>query len=1687
MSIYTIPMRPRLTHAAALLLGLGMGLAASPASAQIATKPLTVTRAVRPIVMLALSNDHQLYKAAYDDYTDIDNDGAVELTYDNDYEYFGYFEPNNCYQYNGTDERFEPVGQASSHQCTNLWSGNFLNWATMTRIDLLRGVLYGGKRSTDTTAGDVSGDDPGETVLERALIPPDLHAFAKVYEPTGGATEMAQYVPPPYSTLDAITLCNVTEATSGESQSLNTNDNPPLIKVADGVYPVWAFTEASQFRAPCAWESNSSSQNTAPMSGDEYTARVQVCVPALEGPLCKRYPEPDAVMKPIGMLQEFGDDRSLRFALLTGSYGNNLQGGVLRRAASFVSGNDADQSDGDDPMIDDELDLDTGKFTGNPGIIKTLDSMRINKYDFATQAYTDDCSGAGAGDLENGKCTNWGNPVAEIVLEAMRYLAGRETATSFFSTDDSIYIAGLSTATWADPVPSEDWCTDCSVLAVTGGVNSFDRDQLSGEGDFAVDLPDGLNVTTQLDLVGSAEQIGTDGNNVFVLGGTGDNIDGYCYAKEITSLSDATGVCPSGGRLKGGWDVAGVSYFNYINDLRESSDYPEQQGFTTRAIDMGDGMPHFMIRAGTAEEPHWITITPMCVSNPDPDATIMKTQDVVNDGQVVLPEHTAETGWELCGLWGVYVPKDQLVFAPGTSDVVAGDIYAFWEDTPYGSNSTLDAVSRVHFCFGEEYCNQSCADEPDGNRACIGYLAPGDSGGNKLLPESFAFPDSELRVTSAPVQVYSDRNISMGYVINGLKGKQYLSWADHCDNGIGHGNGVYLEEIIRPQLDGGGGGELVIPDFESECEALFSKNKDVKDCIDEMEAAFLADAAAAGDGASGGMNWFSVANADLGISADNEDRLPSFCGRRYKTGDGGLGATDEAPTLKPPLWYATKYGGFNDLNANNQPDLDDEWDSDADGNPDGYHMLYAPQDIGESFDSILDLIAGVSSSSSVVANSLVLQTGTNIYQGRFDSGSWTGDLVAFPVLSDGSLGDIDWSAKDEIEAQFSAGTVDTRWDSERVIMTSTDRFRAGQRFRWADLSQDQQDLLNRNPITDIVDAPIAGSDNDTIGADRLNYIRGDRSNELQQGGPFRDRIWLFADVVNSDPVYVGRPPYRYPDDMMPSLSYQQFIEAHDQADERTPMLYVGANDGMLHGIDARAKSDGGGEERLAYVPRAVYEELPWLTSLEYIDNHRFFVDGNLVVGDVTYGGWWSNDYSWHTILVGTLGGGGKGVFALDITEVTDASPFTETQDDTATNVLWDITASDNCYQTSTPCFPDLGYTFSAPAIFHGPRDYYYSTEKPQYGTWLVGFGNGYGSDNGNATLYLVSAGYGALVDTITVPVPSGETAGGNGLSSIAPVDIDGDFRVDYIYAGDLKGHIWRFEPSTYYLYGKWTLSFNGKPLFTAKDEHNTPQSITIRPDVFKHERGGVMVVFGTGKYFEDTDAQPDTSKFNSIYGVWDPSAVDSLVGRSFDGNVTPAELLEQEFLAQATKEGFDVRVTSTYPMTWYAGDNLPAYPDADGYLGWRLDLKDPSDPESPTGEMIVADIVSRGARVIFTTMIPSEEPCDYGGDGWMIELSSLSGGRPDGVLFDLDWDGGFSATDMASFTYRDKTTEEVVTANVAPNAKKSSIGVVQQPALVSAGSSEYKFSSGGMPAAVEVTRENPGQDRGGRQSWLQLR
>ncbi|MFQ6023929.1 MAG: pilus assembly protein [Acidiferrobacterales bacterium] len=696
--------------------------------------------------------------------------------------------------------------------------------------------------------------------------------------------------------------------------------------------------------------------------------------------------------------------------------------------------------------------------------------------------------------------------------------------------------------------------------------------------------------------------------------------------------------------------------------------------------------------------------------------------------------------------------------------------------------------------------------------------------------------------------------------------------------------------------------------------------------------------------------------------------------------------------------------------SSNQPEtLDDVWHAAYNGRGE-FLSAKDPTALTAALSTAIGNIADrTGSAASVAVNSRTLNTDTTLYQARFTSGEWSGELRALPLTTAGVGAEL-WNAKDRLISQSASNG----WDTNRNIISFDGT--SGIAFRWASLSAIQQTALDTDPATTVPDGE---------GPARLDYLRGDPSNE---GGGNNYRVrnngFKLGDIVDSAPLYVGAPPFLPDLESVPHSSYRTAKAS------RREMVYVGANDGMLHGFDAST-----GDEKIAYVPNMVFANLNELTNQGYV--HRYYVNGSASAGDVFFGG------AWHTMLVGGLGHGGKGYFALDISDPDGA--FNESN---AGNIVkWEFT------DAATP--DDMGFSYGKATI-----------AKMHDGSWAAIFGNGYNSVNENAVLYIVDIETGTIIEKIAL---GGSPA--NGLSTPAVVDTDGDFIADYIYAGDLKGNMWNIDVTSSNT-NNWG-SFYGtggtaKPLFQARDGGGSIQPITGRPEIGAHPDGldGVMVYFGTGKYLEDGDKTPTATPVHTFYGVWDEHPTSGNLGGGAPAAVTPSDLLAQT-LTETTIGSVPVREVTDNPITWRPGTP----PD---HLGWRVDLP-------TTGEMSVSNPVLVGGglpRIIFTTLIPeSTAACAFGGSSWLMELNPQNGGRFDEPVFDVDDDGAFDNNDLIGGS-----------GGIPPSGVKSTIGILPEPVIIQ-DTANNKIVKGlsGSTGAIDTNTQKGGSGKKGREGWRQLR
>lgn len=637
---------------AALVVTL-LGAAVAPPSAHgaIAQTPLFVGagQSVPPMVMLAMSNDHQLFTKAYNDYSDLDGDGDPETSYDDTIDYYGYFGSNLCYAYVGGANRFEPrslAGGANGHSCgvsANPWSGNFLNWATMTRADVIRKVLFGGKRSTDTASS---------TELERAFLPEDAHAFAKVFN----GPNVGDFTP--YGSYSSITLCNVTMDGGVLSQN---STAPPRIRVAEGPWPRWAASEVDQ----CDWGSGGNEPdfgNDGLSTEPGFEARVEVCAStSLREGNCQSYS--GGSLKPVGLLQRFGESGALLFGLLTGSYEAPRAGGVLRKNMGLFAGNATSSLD--------EVDLTNGVFNSSltNSIVRTLNALRITEYEMNGHDYAD-CDAPGIlpsqlGTAANRECSNWGNPLSEIYLETLRYLGNAGGPTSAFQADDSGQFSELAPVSWQDPYAATEYCAATNIVAVSTGVSSFDTDQLGSAADIN-GLTGSADVDAWTDLAGALEGVG--GTNYFI-GEAASNSNGQCTAKTVGSLSEMAGLCPSAPGLGGGFHSAGLAYYAHTQDIR--GDLQDDQLVTTHGIQLARELPEFRVKVGNSE----VSFAPACEAN--------------STGSEAL--NSTDPDWRNCSL--VDVTNLDWFGDHGSMNIQ-------WEDSSWGNDYDMDAVVNLEFCVG---------------------------------------------------------------------------------------------------------------------------------------------------------------------------------------------------------------------------------------------------------------------------------------------------------------------------------------------------------------------------------------------------------------------------------------------------------------------------------------------------------------------------------------------------------------------------------------------------------------------------------------------------------------------------------------------------------------------------------------------------------------------------------------------------------------------------------------------------------------------------------------------------------------------------------------------------------------------------------------------------------------------------
>jgi type IV pilus assembly protein PilY1 len=609
----------------------------------------------------------------------------------------------------------------------------------------------------------------------------------------------------------------------------------------------------------------------------------------------------------------------------------------------------------------------------------------------------------------------------------------------------------------------------------------------------------------------------------------------------------------------------------------------------------------------------------------------------------------------------------------------------------------------------------------------------------------------------------------------------------------------------------------------------------------------------------------------------------------------------------------------------------------------GSNTYYSAQSVTQLNSAMQQILATILAETAATSASSVNSTGINTksvaYQGKFTTSDtyqdWTGNLLAFPINP--TTGQINttltsalWAAQAQLDAQS--------WDTGRLIATWNPVTSAGTAFRW-DSSNPNLGIGSGTALGGALEtfAP------DTSGSDVLQFLRGSNAQEQRNGGQFRNRTHKLADIVDSAPLYIGGPggPWQ-------QASYFAFEAMYAN---RQPMIYIGANDGMLHAFNATT-----GNETFAYVPNGVWSDLIKLTNPYYNEQHWFFVDGSPNAADVQFA-----DNSWHTVLLGSESAGGSSIFALDVTNPTN---FTN-EASVASEVLWEFTDG------------NMGLSYSAPIAVYTAAGF------------AVIFGNGYNSPTGQPYLYVLSPQTGAIISKINLcgAVPSACNASlPNGLSSVTSMNTSGLLSTpsNVLYAGDLQGNLWRVNISNVNP-ALWTVSV----LFQARDSLGNPQPITVPPAVTLNplapQLAGTMVYFGTGQFLSIADLS--NTKVQTIYGI-------------FDSGGAPATPLLRSSLVQQTMTNVTGTTTggATVALRELSG-NTVALPSKHG---WYADLS------LASGERDVTAPALFNGTLQVVTYQPNPNPCTSGGNSWYMVFNYATGGAT--TVPQFDWNGNTSVT-----------------------------------------------------------------------------
>lgn len=1506
-----------------------------------------------PVVMLAMPKDHQLFFKAYSDYEDINGDGKPETQYNPAIDYIGYFDNKLCYQYNTATGTyyFEPAAYAkqivtgtpegnqinatgasantplaatlankAGFYCnltanSNHWSGNFLNWASMTKIDIIRHVLYGGKRAaTQPTDG---------VLLERTQIPGDAHSFAKYY----GESDLPFLTP--YAVNDTtiscigkdlircplvkkgITLCNTTYYSTatlpGDDHVLSqSTTNASLIRVARGNFSLWATSERFQCRfknsselEPMLFTTNSAVKpsfnaetagglnklmegifgpaaltyyiyhhspsekivqadlqfyepayaNDASQKLGDYNAKVVVCDKDFTAfsSQCILY---GSKLKPTGILQNA--DPNIYWGLISGSFDHNKNGGALRKNAAPISSEINANGDFIAPAAG--------------GIIAFLDSLRIVNWGYSLPSVLTNnqrstyisWANNNCGSDENtnfgklatftdGQCRSWGNPFSEILMDAYNYLAGKEAP--LVESNDGQFFTGAATNAMTSPAWTDNPLADRPPTANT--LRSCSKLNVLAINGSSVSYDDEARFT------GAAL---TDYKNKTTVIGFNELLSStnYFTPKIPESPAQGTAVClPTANTSAARIDLSTVK--------GTCPDAPALEGSYLMA-----GMAYEANITPRINQYYGNGIQTAAISLSMGSAQIEIPTD--SNKVVLLPacRNKKAIGANFLGSCALVDFKIMARADDGTS----GTYLVVWEDAQQGGDFDQDAIQLIK------------------------YTRTGTT----------------LTVTTSILSTSTNDNMELGYNIAGVES---------------------TKEGYRGLLRFNTGGSDITTDTTSYTPSSTS-NKPLKSPL------YYA------------AKWggFKDLNGDKIVSHSLEwDKFNNATSEPYES-DGipdnysevinpdGLYADIKRmlENIGPSVFSYSTNGSINVLDDNT-----------------GYNIstLFRPT---------------ISSTTGTVTKTLNWTSSVGIYardtngylhedtnqNGRYDA---TDNIITFK--SENAQSDTFAKTHPPGQAPTAANVITSTplsdlnfstpyWRAEKNLARVTNYTtqaaytdnRASKRYIFTAIDANGDDIINGSDATavpfdsSVNGFPSAGTNSirsrwlDTTAANMaavVDYIRGKESTSFRNrrldfiasyandaddnaGTTATDGLepWLLGDIVHSSPLVVGAPKAAY-DRFAGDDTYTTF---RSQYANRRHVVYVGANDGMLHAFNlGKFDTTSGqyladtnyalGAELWAYVPFNVLPHLKWLTEKNY--QHNYYVDGtpksydaNIFPADSDHPG------GWGSILVVPMRTGGTpysvdsdGNGTKDRTLHSAVIVMDITNPDKAPKLIAEIPLPDNTYATINPDVVKIR-TRGTDFRFNGPG----ATNK-----WYLALASGVTdpkryTSNKAPRLFLYDLSIAGGVQLVSNTAITSNTGWVGGINAR---DWNGDFKDDYLYFGTVEGTP---DAQSGQLF-RVSISANGSLGTPTPIVNVTNQSFAATPFTVTDKKGNYWVFTGTGRYFADEDNLRNNQQ-NSYYAIKEPQSAAGLTGTAATGdlvNLTGISVKSDDTLTQSVSFG----------------------------------------------------------------------------------------------------------------------------------------------------------------------------------------